>query len=151
MSSALATAALVVGLTYPQGGSVGDPAQHLGADLGGWRFEAVQHGAVARRGNEPARGFWALSLQRRWTWPREGPVRILGAFGAWHALRPPRGRTIGCRTAYRTTAGFQVGPLEAAWHHTSTAGICRPNSGLDYAGLTLRLPFRAGQQRRRAP
>lgn len=110
------------------GMDTGRQNQHIAFSTERWHVQAVHEG---ERGDGSAA--WLVTGARQWVGLQDAAVQPIARLGVAAYLEgAPRG---GCRVAYFLGVALRWGPLELFREHVSSAGVCRPNPGMDATGL----------------
>ncbi len=116
------------------GMDTGRQNQHIAFSTKRWHLQAVHEG---ERGDRSAA--WLVTGARQWVGLQDAAVQPIARLGVAAYLEgAPRG---GCRVGYFLGVALRWGALELFREHVSSAGVCRPNPGMDATGLRFSTPL----------
>lgn len=136
-SSARADDSIELGLTLSgTGWNDGRQHMHVGYVVDDtWSFQAVHLGERAIDGSPS----WMIVAARQWRFLQGAWVEPVARFGVAQIIEnPPDG---GCRSLYYGELGLDFGFVRLVRSHASSAGVCRPNPGIDLTGLVFQVRF----------
>lgn len=124
---------LSLGLSFAGTGlDTGRQNQHIAFSTERWHVQAMHEG---ERGDGSAS--WLVTGARQWVAFQDSAVQPIARLGvAGYLEGAPKG---GCRVGYFLGVALRWGPLELFREHVSSAGVCRPNPGMDATGVRLSL------------
>lgn len=122
---------LSLGLSFAGTGlDTGRQNQHIAFSTSRWHVQATHEG---ERGDGSAA--WLVTASRQWVAFRDAAVQPIARLGVSGYLEgAPHG---GCHFGYFLGVALRWGPLELFREHVSSAGVCRPNPGMDATGVRL--------------
>lgn len=116
------------------------PAQAFGVLINDrYELQAIHFGADEDRGRGEIPGHWAFTASRLAYTPESWlprSVRVYAKLGLTYI--DGRNPLVGCHAMYNLGLGVRLwGVLYLGEEHISSAGVCRPNTGVDFIALKL--------------